>query len=60
MKKILLQIDACLNSGSIGRITEDIAKMAMNQGWECCIIHGSRYVNYPSVMKSFSPWVGDG
>lgn len=54
MKK-LLQIDACLNSGSTGRITEDIAKMAMNQGWECYIIHGSRYVNHPSVMKSFSP-----
>ena len=53
--KLLLQIDACLNTGSTGRITEDIAKKAMNQGWECHIIHGSRYVNPPSVMYSYAP-----
>lgn len=54
MKK-LLQIDACLNSGSTGRITEDIAKLAMNNGWDCYIIHGARYVNHPSVMHSIQP-----
>lgn len=54
MKK-LLQIDACLNSGSTGRITEDIAKLAQMQGWDCYIIHGSRYVNKPSAMEDFAP-----
>lgn len=52
---VLLQIDACLNTGSTGRITEDIARLAQKQGWECYIIHGSRYVNPPSVMHSYSP-----
>lgn len=51
----LLQIDACLNSGSTGRITEDIAKTALRRGWECYHIHGSRYVNPPSVMRHFQP-----
>lgn len=55
MVKKLLQIDACLNSGSTGRITEDLSKLAIKQGWECNIIHGSRYVNHPSVMHSYSP-----
>lgn len=54
MKK-LLQIDACLNSGSTGRITEDIAKLAQKQEWDCYIIHGSRYVNKPSAMENFAP-----
>lgn len=52
---VLLQIDACLNFGSTGRITEDIAKLAISQGWECYIIHGARYVNRPSVMEAFTP-----
>ena len=53
MKK-LLQIDACLNTGSTGRITEEIAKLAIKQGWDCYIIHGARYVNPPSVMHSYA------
>lgn len=55
MKKRLLQIDACLNTGSTGRITEDIARLALKQGWECYIIHGTRYVNPPSVMHAYAP-----
>lgn len=51
----LLQLDACLNSGSTGRITEEIAKLAIKMEWDCDIIHGSRYVNYPSVMHTFQP-----
>ena len=54
MKK-LLQIDVCLNWGSTGRIAENIAKTAMKKGWECYMIHGSRYCNPPSVMNAFRP-----
>ena len=50
MKK-LLQIDSCLVVGSTGRITESIAKLAQNQGWECYIVHGARYCKRPSCMK---------
>lgn len=49
----LLQIDACLNTGSTGRISEDIARTAMQRGWECFHIHGARYVNPPSIMKHY-------
>ncbi len=48
----LLQIDSCLNTGSTGRITETIGRMAQNKGWECHIIHGARYANPPSSMHS--------
>lgn len=51
MSKILLQIDSCLNVGSTGRITESIAQLAQNKGWDCYIIHGARYVKRPSCMK---------
>ena len=51
MSKRLLQIDTCLGVGSTGRITEGIAQVAQNQGWECYIIHGARYVKRPSCMK---------
>jgi len=40
----LLQIDSCLGILSTGKISEDIAKVAMSQGWECHIMHGARYV----------------
>ena len=40
----LLQIDSCLGILSTGRIAEYIAKIAKSQGWECYIIHGSRFV----------------
>ena len=48
---ILLQIDTCLNSGSTGRISESIAQLAQNCGWDCYIVHGARYVKRPSCMK---------
>lgn len=40
----LLQIDSCLGVLSTGRISEGIAKIALEQGWECFIAHGARYV----------------
>jgi len=40
----LLQIDTCLGVLSTGRITENIAKLAIVQGWECHIMHGARYL----------------
>lgn len=40
----LLQIDSCLGILSTGKITESIAKLAMNQGWECHIMHGARCI----------------
>lgn len=49
----LLQIDTCLGTGSTGRITESIARIAQNQGWECFIIHGARFVKRPSCMRDF-------
>lgn len=50
MKK-LLQIDSCLVTGSTGRITESVGRIALQQGWECYIVHGGRYVKRPSCMK---------
>lgn len=43
MKRIL-QIDSCLGILSTGKITENIARVAMSQGWECHIAHGARAV----------------
>lgn len=48
----LLQINTTLNSGSTGRIAEQIALLAESKGWTCYIAHGARYVN-PSQVKSF-------
>ncbi len=47
----LLQIDTCLGTGSTGRITESIARLAQQQGWECFIVHGARFVKRPSCMQ---------
>lgn len=47
----LLQIDTCLGTGSTGRITESIARLAQSQGWECLIVHGARFVKRPSCMQ---------
>lgn len=51
MNQILLQIDACRNYGSTGRINEQIGLLAEQNGWTSYIAHGSRYVN-PSQLKS--------
>lgn len=48
----LLQIDSCLNMLSTGRITESIAKLAINKGWEVFAVHGARYVRPGSCMHS--------
>ena len=49
---ILLQIDSCLNMLSTGRISESIAKLAIQRGWDCYIIHGARYARSGSCMHS--------
>ena len=47
----LVQIDSCLAIGSTGRITEAIGAVMKQQGWDCYIVHGARYVGN-SHMKS--------
>ena len=47
----LLQINTTLNSGSTGRIVEQISLLAKSKGWDCYIAHGARYVN-KSQIKS--------
>lgn len=38
--KILLQINVVVNSGSTGRIAEEIGQMAIENGWQSCIAYG--------------------
>lgn len=40
----LLQINATLNSGSTGRIAEQIANKAHELGWDCHHAYGGRYI----------------
>ena len=40
----LLQINTTLGRGSTGKITKVISRQAQLCGWECFIMHGSRYV----------------
>ncbi|MEG1692348.1 MAG: glycosyltransferase [Bacteroidales bacterium] len=40
MKKILLQINSVINSGSTGRIAEEIGNIAMDNNWESYIAYG--------------------
>ena len=39
----LLQINSCVNSGSTGRIAEDIGQVVMNAGWESYIAYARDY-----------------
>ncbi|UJH67024.1 glycosyltransferase [Allomuricauda sp. SCSIO 65647] len=39
-KRTLLQINSVVNTGSTGRIAEDIGKVAINHGWHSHIAHG--------------------
>lgn len=51
----LLQINSTLNSGSTGRIAEQIAMKAKEHGWECYHAHGGRYVGksqFPAIQVS--------
>lgn len=48
----LLQIDSCLGILSTGKISEGIAQAAMQQGWDCYIAHGARYVG-ETCQKSY-------
>jgi putative colanic acid biosynthesis glycosyltransferase len=47
--KTLLQINAVANSGSTGKIAEDIGKLAIRSGWRSIIAYG-RYAN-PSASE---------
>lgn len=47
----LFQINSALNSGSTGRIAEQIGLQAQQNGYEVYIAHGSRYKN-PSQLHS--------
>ena len=47
--KTLLQINAVANSGSTGKIAEDIGKLAIRNGWRSIIAYG-RYAN-PSTSE---------
>lgn len=40
----LIEINTTLNSGSTGRIAEQIAIKALEHGWDCFYAHGGRYV----------------
>lgn len=51
----LLQINVTLNSGSTGRIAEQIAQKASESGWNCYHAHGGRYIgrsSFPSIQVS--------
>ena len=41
----IVQINTALNSGSHGRIVEQVSRMAAERGFETTIVHGARYVN---------------
>jgi len=43
--KRLLHVNTALNSGSHGRICEQISALASQKGWETTIVHSARYVN---------------
>jgi putative colanic acid biosynthesis glycosyltransferase len=49
MKK-LLQINSVINSGSTGRIAEEIGQLAMKNGWKSYIAHGRN--NRPSQSET--------
>ena len=46
---VLLQLNSALNYGSTGKIAEDIALTAINNGWNCYIAHGARHVNNSKI-----------
>ena len=46
---VLLQLNSALNYGSTGKIAEDIALTAINNGWDCYIAHGARHVNNSKI-----------
>ena len=50
MTKKLLQINASVNTGSIGRISEQIGQKVMEQGWESYIAYGRP--DYLNLSKS--------
>jgi glycosyltransferase involved in cell wall biosynthesis len=51
----VLQINVCVNSGSTGKIAEQIGLLAMQHGWDSYIAYG-RYIN---SSKSYTIQVGD-
>ncbi len=49
--KTLLQINAACNSGSTGRIAEQIGLLARENGWRSCIATGGRYSRASQLEK---------
>ncbi len=49
--KTLLQINAACNSGSTGRIAEQIGLLARENGWRSCIASGGRYSRASQLEK---------
>jgi glycosyltransferase involved in cell wall biosynthesis len=45
----LLHINTTLNWGSTGRIAEQIALSAQEEGWDCYIAHGGRYIGNSAI-----------
>ena len=50
MKK-LLQINPACNMGYTGRIAEQIGLIAMQNGWECYLVHRARHIK-PSRLHT--------
>ena len=51
----LIEINTTLNSGSTGRIAEQIAAKAQEHGWDCFYAHGGRYIGksqFPAIQVS--------
>ena len=57
MKKKLIQINSVINSGSTGRIAEDIAHIAINKGWESHIAYArNERPSESQLIKIGSDW----
>lgn len=51
MRKTLLLINVALNTGSTGKIVEGIGALALAEGWNIVVAHGSRYKNSSNLYS---------
>ena len=55
--KILLQINTTVNSGSTGRIAEEIGQLAIKNGWESYIAYGrNKRPSKSNLIKIGTDW----
>lgn len=47
----ILQINTTLNIGSTGRIAEQIGQLAIQEGWDCYIAYGGRYIGTSCISS---------